>query len=120
MLSIVTPSPEQEVRNLSGGNRQKVVVGKIFAARPLVYLLDEPTRGIDISAKKSILAIIKERLASRAGVIMTAPGLEDLVSVCDRILVLCGGRVVNEFYRGAFGERELYLAIHGMDRTRAV
>jgi ABC-type sugar transport system ATPase subunit len=120
MLSIVTPSPEQEVRNLSGGNRQKVVVGKIFAARPLVYLLDEPTRGIDISAKMSILAIIKDRLASRAGVIMTAPGLEDLVGVCDRILILCGGRVVNEFFRGAFGERDLYLAIHGMDRARAV
>jgi ABC-type sugar transport system ATPase subunit len=118
MLSIMTPSPEQEVRNLSGGNRQKVVVGKIFASQPAVYLLDEPTRGIDISAKKSILATIRECLADTSGVIMTAPGLEDLVSVCDRILILYGGSVVDEFARGEFQERELYLAIHGTGREK--
>jgi ABC-type sugar transport system ATPase subunit len=118
MLSIMTPSPEQEVRNLSGGNRQKVVVGKIFASQPAVYLLDEPTRGIDISAKKSILATIRECLADTSGVIMTAPGLEDLVSVCDRILILYGGSVVDEFARGEFQEQELYLAIHGMGRKK--
>jgi ABC-type sugar transport system ATPase subunit len=112
-LSIMTPSPEQEVRNLSGGNRQKVVVGKIFASKPLVYLLDEPTRGIDISAKKSILRTIRERLADGSGVIMTAPGLEDLLGVCDRILVLYGGRIVSEFTRGEFSEKRLYLAVHG-------
>jgi ABC-type sugar transport system ATPase subunit len=118
MLSIMTPSPEQEVRNLSGGNRQKVVVGKIFASRPVVYLLDEPTRGIDISAKKSILSTIRECLAETSGVIMTAPGLEDLVSVCDRILILYRGSVVDEFTRGEFQERELYLAIHGTGRKK--
>jgi ABC-type sugar transport system ATPase subunit len=118
-LSIMTPSPEQEVRNLSGGNRQKVVVGKIFASRPVVYLLDEPTRGIDISAKKSILSTIRERLAETSGVILTAPGLEDLVSVCDRILILNRGEVVDEFTRGEFKERELYLAIHGTGRKKA-
>jgi ABC-type sugar transport system ATPase subunit len=112
-LSIMTPSPEQEVRNLSGGNRQKVVVGKIFASKPLVYLLDEPTRGIDISAKKSILRTIRERLADGSGVIMTAPGIEDLLDVCDRILVLYGGRIVSEFTRGEFSEKRLYLAVHG-------
>ena len=118
MLSIMTPSPEQEVRNLSGGNRQKVVVGKIFASRPVVYLLDEPTRGIDISAKTSILSTIRECLAETSGVIMTAPGLEDLVSVCDRILILYRGSVVDEFARGEFQERELYLAIHGTGRKK--
>lgn len=69
-LSINTASVEQEVSQLSGGNKQKVVVGRIAASKPKAFILDEPTRGVDIAAKKSILRIIQEKLSQSAGVII--------------------------------------------------
>ncbi|MBC7342656.1 MAG: sugar ABC transporter ATP-binding protein [Clostridia bacterium] len=119
MLQIKAASPEQEVRQLSGGNRQKVVIGRILAARPRVFLLDEPTKGIDIAAKESILNIIKNRLSESAGIVITSPGLEDLIMVCDRILVLYNGQIIAEFTRGEFDERTLYLAIQGVTEEEA-
>ncbi|MEW6264348.1 MAG: sugar ABC transporter ATP-binding protein [Thermodesulfobacteriota bacterium] len=114
-LNILTASPEQEVRSLSGGNRQKVVIGKLMSARPRVYLLDEPTKGMDIGAKKAVLSLIRDRLTREAGVILTSPGLEDLIEVCDRILVLFEGRVVREFQRTDFDPGSIYLAMQGVE-----
>ena len=115
MLDIVVASLDQEMGYLSGGNKQKVIVGKILASKPKVFLLDEPTRGIDISAKRSILGIIKERLSDEfAGVMMTAPAEEDLMSICDRILVLYEGEILSEFSREEFDEVALYLAMQGV------
>jgi ABC-type sugar transport system ATPase subunit len=113
MLTIATPSPAEEVRKLSGGNRQKVMLGKIFAVNPILYILDEPTRGIDISAKKDILDIIKGELTKSAGVLMTSPGLEDLISVCDRILVLHRGRIIDEFVDTDLREADIFFAMQG-------
>lgn len=115
LLLIQTPSVEQEIRYLSGGNRQKTVVGKILATNPQVFLLDEPTKGIDIAAKKTLLETIREKLTQSAGVILTSPGLEDLISVCDRLLVLYQGKMVREFLREEFQERAIYLAMQGVD-----
>ena len=98
---------------MSGGNKQKVVVGKISAAQPGVFLLDEPTKGVDISAKRSILSIIRKNLSRNAGIIITSPGLEDLIEVCDRILVVYRGEITGEYSRGEFREGELYLAVQG-------
>ncbi len=112
-LDIKIASPEQEVSQLSGGNKQKVVVGKISATKPLVFLLDEPTKGVDISAKQSILEIIKTKLRQDAGIVITSPGLEDLINICDRILVVYQGNITGEFGRGEFSEGDLYLAIQG-------
>jgi ABC-type sugar transport system ATPase subunit len=106
-------SLEQAVEELSGGNKQKVVIGRIMAARPDVYLLDEPTRGVDIGAKKSILSLICERIRGNAGVIITSPGLDDLIDVCDRILVLCGGKIVKSYNRREFDEKQLFMDIQG-------
>jgi len=117
-LGIVTASPEQEVGQLSGGNKQKVVVGRIMATRPVVFLLDEPTRGIDIAAKESILKTVKERLTAEAGIIITSPGLEDLLMICDRILVLYRGSIIGQYAREEFSEGELYLAVQGAARNR--
>jgi len=116
ILSISTPSSEEEVKNLSGGNKQKVMLGKILATNPVVYLLDEPTKGIDISTKKDILKIIKEKLSKSAGVILTSPGLEDLILICDRILVLYKGKIIDEFSKKEFREADLYLAMQGMKK----
>jgi ABC-type sugar transport system ATPase subunit len=114
LLSIATPSPEQEARYLSGGNRQKVVVGKILASEPKVFLLDEPTKGIDIPTKKGILGIIRDELTRSSGVILTSPGLEDLILVCDRILVLYEGEIVRAFEKEAFQENRIHLAMQGV------
>lgn len=112
-LQIKAASREQKVSSLSGGNKQKVLVAKILATEPDIFLLDEPTRGIDISAKESILRLIEEDLSQEAGIVLTSPGLEDLMLVCDRILVLYKGRFVAEFSREEFDEEKLYVAIQG-------
>lgn len=110
---IVTAAPEQEVLQLSGGNKQKVVIGRISAFDPLVFLLDEPTRGIDIAAKESILYTIRNNLSRKAGILMTSPSLEDLIAVCDRILVLYKGRIIAEYSSDCFSENEIFLAMQG-------
>jgi ABC-type sugar transport system ATPase subunit len=82
-------------------------------------LLDEPTKGVDISAKKDILNIIKNELSKYAGIILTTPSLDDMIEVCDRILVLCNGRLSYEITKNNFREAELYLAIQGGDIENA-
>jgi len=82
-FKIDTISSEEEVQNLSGGNRQKVLFGRVASTKAKVFLLDEATKGIDIAAKVSILREIRERLSLSAGVIVTAPGIDDLLVVCD-------------------------------------
>ncbi|TVQ41399.1 MAG: sugar ABC transporter ATP-binding protein [Spirochaetaceae bacterium] len=112
-LAVKYASMDQEVRELSGGNRQKVVVAKVVSTEPSVYLLDEPTKGIDISARASLLTIIRSELAQNAAVVMTAPGLEELMMVCDRILVLYRGRLVAEYSGPHYSEEAIYHAMQG-------
>lgn len=119
-LGIKTASPEQEVSQLSGGNKQKVVAGRIMATQPKVFLLDEPTRGVDIAAKESILKVVKEKLTKSAGVIISSPGLEDLILICDRILVLYQGKIVAEYTKGEFNEGDLYMAVQGVSKKKTV
>ncbi len=112
-LEVKYASLEQEVRELSGGNRQKVVVAKVFSTQPKVFLLDEPTKGIDIAARAGLLRIIRKKLARNAAILVSAPGLEELIEICDRILVLHRGRIVAEYERNEFEEETLYHAIQG-------
>ena len=113
-FEILASSLDEEVQNLSGGNRQKVMLGRVASTKARVLLLDEPTKGIDISAKQSVLRSIRNSLTKDAAVLMTSPGLEDLLEVCDRILVLVGGRIQQEFQREEFDELTLYRAIQGI------
>ncbi len=95
-LAIKVPSPASLVRQLSGGNQQKVVVGKWLAAGVAVLLMDEPTKGIDVEAKAGLYTLLRE-LADVGVSIMIAPTeLEELFLACDRVLVLRRGRVVTE------------------------
>lgn len=116
-LDIKVASPEQEVKTLSGGNRQKVVIARLMAAQPTVFLLDEPTKGIDIGAKNAILDTVRNELTKSGGIIMTSPSVEDLMLVCDRIAVLYEGRIVKEFKREEFNLNRIYLALQGVDQT---
>jgi ABC-type sugar transport system ATPase subunit len=112
-LSIKTISLDQKVKDLSGGNKQKVVVGKILSVMPDIFILDEPTKGIDIEAKNSILNIIEKDLSREAGILITSPGLGDLIKICDRIIVLLNGEIVEEVESNKFNENKIYLAMQG-------
>lgn len=109
-LRVKTPSLEQIIVNLSGGNQQKVVLAKWLATEPKVLLLDEPTRGIDINAKKEIYALIDELAQSGLGVVMVSSELPEILGIADRILVLCEGRKTAEFSRVEATEEKLVKA----------
>jgi ribose transport system ATP-binding protein/rhamnose transport system ATP-binding protein len=99
-LRIKTPSVDTAVDRLSGGNQQKVVIGKWLARRPQILILDEPSRGVDIGARSEIHHIIGELTAEGISVIIISSEAEELPGLCDRVLVLVEGRVVKEL-RGA-------------------
>ena len=114
-LDIRATSLEQEVQSLSGGNRQKVVIGKLILSSPRIYLLDEPTKGIDITSKMTILDIIRNRLTKNAAVVLTSPSLEELIQVSNRIIVLHEGKMVREFVQKDFDHEKIYLAMQNIN-----
>ena len=85
--------------DLSGGNQQKVVVGKALATGPKVLLLDEPTRGVDVGARSEIYGVIDELAREGMGLIVASSDTEELVGLCDRVLVYRHGRVAVELHR---------------------
>ena len=87
-FDIKTPSPEQKVKNLSGGNQQKVVVSKVLSTKPQIVILDEPTRGIDVGAKNDIYHLIKKLTSEDVAVIMISSELPEILNLSDRILVM--------------------------------
>jgi ribose transport system ATP-binding protein len=95
-LDIKTTGPEQKIRELSGGNQQKVLLARWLCLDPRLLLLDEPTRGIDVGAKGEIQALINELADSGLGVLMISSELEELVEGSDRVVVLRDGRTVAE------------------------
>ncbi|CDX35381.1 Ribose import ATP-binding protein RbsA 3 [Mesorhizobium plurifarium] len=112
-LKIKTSSSESLVSELSGGNAQKVAIAKWLASRPAMLLLDEPTAGIDIGAKADILALIREFAANGGSVLLVSSEFEELLAVCDRILVLRKGHIVAERIASQTSEHELVLLASG-------
>ena len=96
-INIKTPSKEQLIRNLSGGNQQKVAIAKALMIHPEVLILDEPTRGVDVGAKKEIYDLINEFKSQGKAVIMISSEMPEILGLSDRILVLSQGRVTGEF-----------------------
>ena len=109
-LRIKTTSEKQTVKNLSGGNQQKVVIAKCLATKPKVLMLDEPTRGIDINAKNEIYKLIAERAASGLGIIMVSSELPEILAISDRILVMADGAITAEFEGGKATEDNILKA----------
>ncbi len=87
------------VKNLSGGNQQKVVIGKWLLRQPRVFILDEPTRGIDVGAKYEVYKIINQLAAEGTGVLLISSEIEELIGMCDRILVMAQGEIRATFDR---------------------
>jgi len=92
-LSIKTPSIKTLIQSLSGGNQQKVIVSRWLANEPEVFIMDEPTRGIDVGAKYEIYSIIGDLAKQGKSIIMISSEMEELIGVADRIMVMCDGRV---------------------------
>ncbi|MFI0429305.1 sugar ABC transporter ATP-binding protein [Mariniflexile sp. HMF6888] len=96
-LKIKTPSEKQLSKNLSGGNQQKVVLSKWLATTPKILFLDEPTRGIDVSAKNEIYHLINKLAKDGLGIVVVSSELPEIMSISDRILVLSDSRITGEF-----------------------
>jgi ribose transport system ATP-binding protein len=115
-LNIRTPGPDQEVRYLSGGNQQKVVIGKWLLADSRVLIMDEPTRGIDVGAKVEIYELMNELTEQGAGILMISSDLPEVLGMSDRILVMAGGRITGELSgEEATQERVMTLATQGSE-----
>jgi ribose transport system ATP-binding protein len=112
-LRIVTPSPARLVRFLSGGNQQKVVVGKWLTAGSRFFIFDEPTRGIDVGAKVELYGVIDQLVSDGAAVLMISSELPEVVAVCDRAYVMRDKAIVGELKRADLTEENiLRMAMH--------
>ncbi|MCL2806421.1 MAG: ATP-binding cassette domain-containing protein [Treponema sp.] len=113
-LNIRTPSINQYVRNLSGGNQQKVVVSKTLMVNPDIFIVDEPTRGIDVGAKTEIYGIMNNMISSGKSVIMVSSELPEALGMADRIYVMNEGRIKGELSKNeATQEKIMHLALVG-------
>jgi len=99
-LSVKTPSQKTLIKNLSGGNQQKVILGRWLLTSPDVLLLDEPTRGIDVGAKYEIYELILNMAKEGKAVMMVSSEMPELIGICDRILVMSNGRMAGILTRG--------------------
>ena len=112
-LNVRTPSLDQEVGKLSGGNQQKVVLARWLAARPKVLILDEPTRGIDVGAKAEIYRLIDELANAGLAIMFISSDLPEVLGMSDRIYVMQGGRITGELPGpGTTEQQVLELAMH--------
>ena len=113
----VHPADENApIDSLSGGNRQKVMMGRLRLINPEIYLLNEPTRGVDISTKPVLLDLIKHDLVEDSAVIMTSESEEELIIACDRILIFFKGEIVRELKKNdaSFDVNEIYKCSQGI------
>ena len=111
---IKTPSSEQQVQNLSGGNQQKVVLAKWLFTESRVLIFDEPTRGIDVGSKVEIYQLMNRLAATGAAIIMISSELPEVLGMSDRILVMHDGRIAGELSRDeATQEKIMWLATGG-------
>jgi ribose transport system ATP-binding protein len=119
-LAIKTTGGRAAITSLSGGNQQKCIIARWLLTEPKLLLLDEPTRGIDVGAKAEIYALIRRLAAQGMAVLMTSSELPELLTVCDRILVLCEGRLTAELPRAEATEEAIMdAATRFLDRVSA-
>lgn len=111
-LNIKMASENQIIRFLSGGNQQKVLVSKCIADEPQVLIAMDPTRGIDVAAKNDIHKILHDLSEAGLSVLVITSELDELIALCDRILVMNSGRLIEEYQRESFDEAEILLSMH--------
>ncbi len=119
-LRIKTPSPEARASNLSGGNQQKIVLGKWLSLGPKVLIVDEPTRGIDVGAKAEIYGILRGLADKGLGVMVISSDMEEILGICDRIAVMHEGAIAGILQRGEFSEEAVMNLAVGHSPATAV
>jgi ribose transport system ATP-binding protein len=112
-LNIITSSASTEVSNLSGGNQQRVLLGKWIAADPTVLILDEPSRGVDVKAKMRIHQAVMELADNGRTVILISSDLPELVGLSDRVVVMCNGHLIGQMQKDRLSEESVLLAMNG-------
>ncbi len=117
-LKLVPPNPEMPAKNLSGGNQQKVVIGKWLLRQPEVILFDEATQGIDVGAKREVYAIARE-LAQNAGVIFSSSDVDEVLGLADRVLVMRDGQIVGEFAADQIDRQQVMQLATGANKKLA-
>jgi ABC-type sugar transport system ATPase subunit len=106
-LSIKTPSPDQEVKYLSGGNQQKVLISRWLATKPKVLILDEPTRGVDVGAKAEIYSIMNRLVKEGVSIIMISSELPEVINMSDRVAVMCKGKIQTILNKERFSQETI-------------
>ena len=106
-MRVKTPSQKNRIASLSGGNQQKVILGRWLLTKPKIMLLDEPTRGIDVGAKYEIYKLIIELAEKDKGVILVSSEMAELIGICDRIIVMSGGKVAGAVERPCFSQEKI-------------
>jgi simple sugar transport system ATP-binding protein len=113
-LQVVASSGDQPVAELSGGNQQKVVVGRALAAHPSLLVVVSPTVGVDVASKEALLGVIDGARDDGAAVLLVSDDLDEL-RICTRILVVRRGRIVKEFKEAPWDRHELIAAAEGLE-----
>jgi erythritol transport system ATP-binding protein len=116
-VTVKASGPAAPIMSLSGGNQQKVVLGKALLTQPGVLLLDEPTRGIDVGAKADIFGLVTSLAARGLAVVFATSEIEEALHVPDRLLVLAKGKIVREVRRGHASREEIMIASEGLERA---
>ncbi len=112
-LGVKCSGPEQAIGTLSGGNQQKVVFGRCLASSPSILLLDEPTRGVDVGARRELYQILFSLAAKGLSIVVVSSELEEILGISDRVVVMCEGEVSGELARSEFSEHAVMsLAAH--------
>src|SRR5699024_910119 len=117
-LRIKTPSLKQKVKNLSGGNQQKVVLAKWLATNSQILIFDEPTRGIDVGAKQEIYKLMIDLAEEGKSIIMVSSDMEEILGMSDRIIVMYEGRITGEIERKEFSQEKIMKLASGQERGR--
>lgn len=113
-LSIRPATPERAARNFSGGNQQKGVIAKWLATGPRILIMDEPTRGVDVGAKQEIYALISRLTKQGVSIVFISSEMLEVMGVCDRVLVMAGGRITGEFEKAAMTQEAIMHAAADM------
>ena len=106
---------KQLVKSLSGGNQQKVVIGKWLMNNPEVLIMDEPTRGIDVGAKYEIYTLIDDLASKGSGILVISSEAEELLGICDRIIVMNRGEIISSFVKEEFDKEKIIRAAFKQD-----
>lgn len=114
-LNIKTPTRNENIGNLSGGNQQKVIIARWLLNDPEIFIMDEPTRGIDVGAKFEIYSIIMKLVAEGKSVIMISSELPEILGICDRVIVMHGGTKTGELNREEMTQERIMLFASGME-----